>query len=204
MAALEFEYEALAQGYTLIAGMDEVGRGPLAGPVVTACVILPLEEEAILDGVTDSKKLSPKKRAVLDELIRERAVSFALGRVDEKMIDEINILQATKLAMTEAVLKLSPAPQLVLIDAVKDLPLPMAQKPIIKGDLRSYLIGAASIVAKEARDREMREYDRLYPGYGFAKNMGYGTAEHIRALKEMGPCPIHRRSFLTKILGENP
>ena len=202
MSNLEFEYEALAKGYRYIAGMDEVGRGPLAGPVVTACVMLPLGEEDIIEGITDSKKLSPKKRALLDTMIREKAIAFGLGMVDEQEIDRINILQATKKAMAQAALSLAPAPQLVLVDAVKDLAIPMEQMPIIKGDLRSYLIGAASIVAKEARDAMMKKYDEIYPGYGFAKNMGYGTAEHMQALREMGPCPIHRRSFRTKILGE--
>lgn len=202
MAELIYERQALDQGYVRIAGMDEVGRGPLAGPVVTACVILPLEEDRILEGVTDSKKLSPKRRAQLEAEILAQAEGYALGIVDEKTIDRINILQATRKAMAQAALALEPPPELVLVDAVGGLAIPMTQWPIIKGDLKSYLIGAASIVAKEARDRMMREYDALYPGYGFARNMGYGTAEHISALKRMGPCPIHRRSFLTKILGE--
>lgn len=200
---LDYEREALAAGYGRIAGIDEVGRGPLAGPVVTACVMLPLEEALLIEGITDSKKLSPKKRAALEEKILERG-QWALGMVDEKRIDRINILNATKEAMVQAALGLDPLPDMVLVDAVKNLALPMAQKAIIKGDLNSYLIGAASIVAKEARDRMMKEYDKLYPGYGFAKNMGYGTAEHIAALKTLGPCPIHRASFLTKILGGNP
>lgn len=200
---LDYEKAAMEAGYTCIAGVDEVGRGPLAGPVVTACVVLPLEEALLIDGITDSKKLSPKKRAALEEKIVERG-HWALGIVDEKRIDEINILNATKEAMVQSVLGLDPLPDMVLVDAVKNLALPMAQQAIIKGDLNSYLIGAASIVAKEARDRMMKEYDKLYPGYGFAKNMGYGTAEHIAALKAMGPCPIHRASFLTKILGGNP
>ena len=200
---LDYEKAALEAGYTCIAGVDEVGRGPLAGPVVTACVVLPLEEALLIDGITDSKKLSPKKRAVLEEKIVERG-RWALGIVDEKRIDEINILNATKEAMVQSVLGLDPLPDMVLVDAVKNLALPMAQQAIIKGDLNSYLIGAASIVAKEARDRMMKEYDKLYPGYGFARNMGYGTAEHIAALKAMGPCPIHRAGFLTKILGGNP
>ncbi len=201
MPELTYERQALDQGYARIAGMDEVGRGPLAGPVVTACVMLPLEEDAIITGVTDSKKLSPKRRARLEAEILERATGYALGVVDEGTIDRINILEATRQAMVQAVLSLETPPQLVLVDAVGGLAIPMDQWPIIKGDQKSYLIGAASIVAKEARDRMMREYDALYPGYGFARNMGYGTAEHIDALRRLGPCPIHRRSFLTKILG---
>lgn len=201
MPELTYERQAMEQGYVRIAGMDEVGRGPLAGPVVAACIILPLEEERLIEGVTDSKKLSPKRRSQLEGEILARAEGWALGVVDEGTIDRINILNATRQAMAQAVLSLEPLPQLVLVDAVEGLAIPMAQWPIVKGDLKSYLIGAASIVAKEARDRMMRQYDAQYPGYGFARNMGYGTAEHIAALRRLGPCPIHRRSFLHKILG---
>ena len=201
MPELTYERQAMEQGYIRIAGMDEVGRGPLAGPVVTACVVLPLEEERLIEGVTDSKRLTPKRRARLEGEILARAEGWALGVVDEGTIDRINILNATRQAMAQAVLSLDPPPQLVLVDAVGGLAIPMAQWPIVKGDLKSYLIGAASIVAKEARDRMMRQYDVQYPGYGFARNMGYGTAEHIAALRRLGPCPIHRRSFLHKILG---
>jgi ribonuclease HII len=183
--------------------MDEVGRGPLAGPVVTACVMLPLKDTELIEGVTDSKKLTPKRRAALEKIIYERAIDLSIGWVDEKEIDRINILQATRKAMVQAVETMAIYPELVLIDAVKDLPLRARQWSIIGGDLKSYSVGAASIVAKEYRDRWMKEMDERYPGYGFARNMGYGTPEHIAALKKMGPCPIHRLSFLTNILGES-
>jgi ribonuclease HII len=201
---LEYELAAFSRGYRALAGMDEVGRGPLAGPVAAACVMLPLDTGEGIAGVTDSKKLSPRRRAALAAQILERADCWSLGMVEAGEIDRINILQATRRAMEQAVLTMEHPPDLVLVDAVRDLKLPMAQQAIVKGDLYSYLIGAASIVAKEARDRIMRQYDQIYPGYGFARHMGYGTAEHILALRRLGPCPIHRRSFITKILGGTP
>lgn len=191
---LVFERELLAGGARLIAGMDEAGRGPLAGPVVAAAVIMPLDD--VIPGVDDSKKLTEKKREQLFDEIVKKAVAYKICAVDEKVIDEINILNATKKAMTECVIGLSVRPDIVLIDAVK-LPLDVPTKSIIKGDALSYSIGAASILAKVYRDRLMREYDALYPWYGFAQNKGYGTKDHIDALRSVGPSPIHRRSFIT-------
>ena len=191
---LVFERELLASGARLIGGMDEAGRGPLAGPVVAAAVIMPFDD--IIEGVDDSKKVSEKKREKLfDEIIR-KAVAYKICLADEKVIDEINILNATKRAMTECVQGLSVRPDIVLVDAVK-LALEVPTKAIIKGDALSYSIAAASILAKVYRDRLMREYDLLYPAYGFAKHKGYGTKDHIDALRSVGPCPIHRRSFIT-------
>jgi len=191
---LRFEREELMKGAKYIAGMDEAGRGPLAGPVVAAAVIMPLDE--LIDGVDDSKKVSEKKREKLFDLIIEKAVAYKISVVDEKVIDEINILQATKRAMSECIDGLSVTPDVVLIDAVK-LQAKVPTVPIIKGDALSYSIAAASILAKVYRDRLMREYDKLYPAYGFLKHKGYGTQAHIDALKTFGPCPIHRRTFIT-------
>ena len=191
---LVFERKLLAGGARLIAGMDEAGRGPLAGPVVAAAVIMPLDD--VIPGVDDSKKLTEKKREQLFDEIIKKAVAYKICAVNEKVIDEINILNATKKAMTECVTGLSVRPDIVLIDAVK-LPLDVPTKSIIKGDALSYSIGAASILAKVYRDRLMREYDALYPWYGFAQNKGYGTKDHIDALKSVGPSPIHRRTFIT-------
>lgn len=191
---LVFERELLSGGARLIGGMDEAGRGPLAGPVVAAAVIMPLDD--VISGVDDSKKLTEKKREQLFDEIVKKAVAYKICAVDEKVIDEINILNATKKAMTECVAGLSVRPDIVLIDAVK-LSLDVPTKSIIKGDALSYSIGAASILAKVYRDRLMREYDALYPWYGFAQNKGYGTKDHIDALKSVGPSPIHRRTFIT-------
>ena len=191
---LAFERELLASGARLIGGMDEAGRGPLAGPVVAAAVIMPLDD--IIEGVDDSKKVSEKKRERLfDEIIR-KAIAYRICLADERVIDEINILNATKKAMTECVNGLSVRPDIVLVDAVK-LALEVPTKAIIKGDALSYSIAAASILAKVYRDRLMREYDGEYPEYGFAKHKGYGTKDHIDALRRVGPCPIHRRTFIT-------
>ena len=191
---MKVERELLAEGARLIGGMDEAGRGPLAGPVVAAAVVMPLDE--IIEGVDDSKKLSEKKREMLFDRIIEKAIAYKIVAVDEKEIDRINILQATKKAMTECVLGLSVKPDIVLVDAVK-LALEVPTKAIIKGDALSYSIGAASILAKVYRDRLMRECDKLYPAYGFAKHKGYGTKDHIDAIRMVGPCPIHRRTFIT-------
>ena len=191
---LVFERELLATGAKLIGGMDEAGRGPLAGPVVAAAVVMPLDD--IIPGVDDSKKLTEKKREQLFDLIIQKAIAYKIVAVDEKVIDDINILNATKKAMTECVYGLSVRPDIVLVDAVK-LSLEVPTKAIIKGDALSYSIGAASILAKVYRDRLMREYDALYPWYGFAQNKGYGTKDHIDALKSVGPSPIHRRTFIT-------
>jgi len=181
----------------IIAGIDEVGRGPLAGPVVTACVSIPREK--LILGVDDSKKLSEKKREALFDQLRDAAAYCETCFVSPEVIDEINILQATKRAMETCGAGFSGT---FLIDAVTGLHLPGEIHPIIHGDAISYMIGAASIIAKVERDRYMIELDAKYPMYSFARNKGYGTAEHIAALKEYGPCPEHRRSFIGKILGE--
>ena len=191
---LVFERELLASGAKLIGGMDEAGRGPLAGPVVAAAVVMPLDD--VIEGVDDSKKLTEKKRERLFDEIIKKALAYKIVAVDEKVIDEINILNATKKAMTECGSGLSVRPDVVLVDAVK-LSRDVPTKAIIKGDALSYSIGAASILAKVYRDRLMQEYDAIYPWYGFAQNKGYGTKDHIDALKSVGPSPIHRRTFIT-------
>lgn len=191
---LVFERELLAEGARLIGGMDEAGRGPLAGPVVAAAVIMPLDDP--IPGVDDSKKVSEKKRETLFDLIIQKAVAYKICLADEHVIDEINILNATKQAMTSCVEGLSVRPDIVLVDAVK-LALEVPTKAIIKGDALSYSIAAASILAKVYRDRLMREYDKEYPQYGFAKHKGYGTKDHIEALRTFGPSPIHRKTFIT-------
>ncbi|MBR6643729.1 MAG: ribonuclease HII [Lachnospiraceae bacterium] len=187
-------YEKKYGEYSYICGIDEVGRGPLAGPVVAAAVILPKDCNILY--INDSKKLTEQKREELYDQIMEQAVSVGIGIVSHERIDEINILQATYEAMRQAVGKLSVTPDLLLNDAVTIPELPMKQVPIIKGDAKSISIAAASIVAKVTRDRMMVELDRFYPEYGFAGNKGYGSAVHIQALKEIGPCSIHRRSFI--------
>ena len=187
---LSFDAKWLDLG--LVAGMDEVGRGPLAGDVVTACVVMP-QEPALL-WVDDSKKLSEARREAVYEEIMAHALYVGIGRVGPEEIDRINILEATKAAMRQAAAQV-PA-DVFLVDAVCELGLSGKEISIIKGDAISYAIGAASIVAKVTRDREMRKLDELYPQYGFARNKGYGTAEHIAALKKYGPCPCHRRSFI--------
>ena len=177
-----------------IGGIDEVGRGPLAGPVVTACVVLPKDCSILY--INDSKKLSAAKREELYDTIMKEAVSVGIGVVSEKRIDEINILQATYEAMRQAIAESTVEPEILLNDAVTIPGVNIKQVPIIKGDAKSISIGAASIIAKVTRDRMMVEYDKMYPMYHFASNKGYGSAEHIAALKEYGPCPIHRRSFI--------
>jgi len=198
---LDYERKIIELGYTKIGGIDEAGRGPLAGPVVAACAMMDLSN--IIEGVDDSKRLSHKKRAVLIEMIKDSAISYGVGIVDIKVIEEINILNATKLAMVKAYECMDIKPEYVLCDAVKDLNIPIKQEAIIKGDSLSYSIGAASIIAKETRDDIMIEYDKKYPEYGFAQHKGYGTKQHIAALKKYGPCEIHRKSFLKKILGDS-
>lgn len=192
----EYEHQYEHLGY--VCGIDEVGRGPLAGPVVAAAVILPKDSQILY--LNDSKKLSEKKREELYDVIMEQAVAVALGMVSPARIDEINILQATYEAMREAISKLSVRPAILLNDAVTIPEVTIPQVPIIKGDAKSVSIAAASIIAKVTRDRLMVEYDNMLPGYGFAKNKGYGTAEHIAALKEIGPTPIHRKTFITKFV----
>ena len=189
LIAFDREYRA---GGLVIAGMDEVGRGPLAGNVVTACVVMP-EEPAIL-WVDDSKKLSESRREKVFDEIMAQALYVGIGEVSPEEIDRINILEATRKAMREAARQV-PA-DVFLIDAVTKLGLKGQEITVIKGDASSYSIAAASIVAKVTRDRQMIEMDRLYPEYGFARNKGYGTKEHIEALKRIGPCPAHRRSFI--------
>lgn len=178
----------------LVAGMDEAGRGPLAGPVVAACVIMPLD--SAIDGIDDSKKLSEKKRERLYESIVNSAVAYGVGIVDNRTIDEINILNATKEAMRKAYAEMKTAPTLLLVDAVTGLDLPCKTLSIIKGDAKSYNIAAASIIAKVTRDRMMREYGEKFPEYNFAKNKGYVTAEHIEALVRVGSSELHRKSFI--------
>lgn len=187
-----FEKQLRAQGVTHIAGVDEVGRGPLAGPVVAAAVILP-HDFAELE-VIDSKQLSENMRDKLYDKILSQAISVGVGVVASDVIDDINIYEAARLAMTQAVENLAPAPEFLLVDAMT-LPVETPQTALIKGDARSNSIGAASIVAKVTRDRMMSEYDRTYPGYGFAQHAGYGTQAHLTALKKLGVTPIHRRSF---------
>ncbi|MDP1603172.1 MAG: ribonuclease HII [Legionella sp.] len=174
-----------------IAGVDEVGRGPLAGPVVTAAVIITTP----IPGVTDSKKLSALKRTQIAELIKINAISYALGRAEPAEIDRLNIHQATLLAMKRAIEGLSICPDKVMVDGLFIPPVSMKCEAVVKGDLLVFEIGAASILAKVARDAEMEEMDRLYPGYGFSSHKGYPTEAHRKALMELGPCPIHRRSF---------
>ena len=191
---LEYENQLLEAGNKLIGGIDEAGRGPLAGPVVVAGVIMPLGESDLIDGVNDSKKLSAKKRDKLYDEILAKAIDVQVAVVDNKIIDEINILNATKQGMLQCIEGFSEV-DCVLIDAVK-LDTSVRTLSIVHGDALSYSIAAASIVAKVTRDRMMEEFDKSYPQYGFAKHKGYGTAAHIAALKQYGPCPIHRRSFI--------
>ncbi len=189
MMAFDLPYKT---GGTVVAGMDEVGRGPLAGNVVTACIVMPAEP--VIPWIDDSKKLSESRREKLFDQIMENALYVGIGEVSPAEIDEINILQATKKAMRAAASSI-PA-DIFLIDAVTGLGLKGREIPVIKGDASSYSIAAASIIAKVVRDRQMIEADAMYPEYGFARNKGYGTKEHIEALKKYGPCPIHRRSFI--------
>ena len=188
------KYEKEYDTYTYICGIDEVGRGPLAGPVVAGAVILPKDCDILY--INDSKKLSAAKREELYDIIMEQAVATGLGTIGPDRIDEINILQATYEAMRQAIAQLSPQPDLLLNDAVTIPKVTIPQVPIIKGDAKSISIGAASIIAKVTRDRMMVYYDSIYPEYGFASNKGYGSAEHIAALKAYGPTPIHRRTFI--------
>ena len=189
----EYEYKYWEK-YDFIGGIDEVGRGPLAGPVVTACVVLPKDCDILY--INDSKKLSASKRDELYEEIMAKALSVSIGVVSEARIDEINILQATYEAMRQAIAECKVQPQILLNDAVTIPGVTIPQVPIIKGDAKSISIGAASIIAKVTRDRMMVEYEDIYPEYHFASNKGYGSQEHIEALRKYGPCPIHRRSFI--------
>lgn len=190
----KMENELYAHGYNYVGGADEVGRGPLAGPVVCAAVVLPKDCDII--GIDDSKKLSEKKREELYDKIIEKAIAYKIEYVFQDEIDEINILQATKKCMAKAINGLSVKPDMMLIDALDKLDINCPSKGIVHGDALCYSIGAASIIAKVTRDRFMVDMAEMYPEYGFAKNKGYGTKEHMDALRKIGPCPIHRKSFI--------
>lgn len=193
------ETELYGKGFEYICGIDEAGRGPLAGPVVVAGVIMP--KDSMIEGVNDSKKVSEKKREKLYDIILEEAISYSVAIIGQDVIDDINILNATKQGVTKVVEELDVKPNLILVDALthintKGIP----YDSIIKGDAKCYNIAAASIIAKVTRDRIMRQWDEIYPQYGFINHKGYGTAKHIEALKEYGPCPIHRRSFIKNFI----
>ncbi len=198
-AMCSYEDEAYEKGYEIIAGIDEAGRGPLAGPVVSAAVIL--RRGSFIEGLNDSKKLTPQKRDKLYDIIMKNALSVGVGIVDEKVIDEINILNATKVAMKQAVEKLIINPDILLTDAVKLSEVKIPQISIVKGDAKSVSIAAASVIAKVTRDRFIEKMDSEYPQYGFSKHKGYGTKEHIEAIKKYGICPIHRVSFTKNFVG---
>ena len=190
---LSFERQACSNGFQLVAGIDEAGRGPLAGPVVAAAVILPAD--LFIKGVNDSKKLSPDTRERLFDTIMSQAISVGIGMGSPELIDRINILQATRHAMLTAVTQLDPQPDYLLIDGISTISSPISQRTIKKGDSLSLSIAAASIIAKVTRDRLMRELDGIYPGYGFSGHKGYGSALHMEAIRRLGPCPIHRLTF---------
>lgn len=193
------DYEKKFSEKTVIAGIDEVGRGCLAGPLVCACVVMPLELNNIIDGVNDSKKLTPKKREFLNNLILQKALDYSIVEVDQSTIDEINILQATKLGMKKAFENINIKVDLVLTDAVK-IDIDKNQENIIKGDEKSYNIACASIIAKVYRDNLMNTLHTKYSQYGFSKNKGYGTKDHIENLLTLGACPLHRKTFIGKII----
>ncbi len=197
-----FDLQFVKDGKILIAGVDEAGRGPLAGPVCVASVIMPLETDKIITGVNDSKKLTEKKREMLFDEIINTAIDYKIEFVSEKEIDDINILNATKQGMKRAICGLKSKPDLVLIDAV-NLDVEIPTESIIKGDAKSYNIAAASILAKVSRDRLMLKLDAKYPEYNFKKHKGYGTKEHIENLKKFGKCEIHRNSFIKNFVGDN-
>ena len=199
MDKLIYERKHLEDGKKYIAGVDEVGRGPLAGPVVCASVIMPLDD--IIEGVDDSKKLSEKKRQALYEIIKSKAIAYSICEVSQMEIDQINILNAVKECMVGAVKGLSIKPDITLVDGV-DTHLPINAEYIVKGDLKSYTIGCASILAKVYRDNLMKELANEYPEYGFEKNKGYGSKTHIDKIKEIGPCKIHRRTFIKNFWGK--
>jgi len=193
LSLYHFELQARSRGFQQIAGIDEAGRGPLAGPVVAAAVIL--DPDHPIEGVNDSKKLSEKRREQLFELIMTHAVAVGIGLADAKTIDRINILQATRQAMLEAAQTPPCSPDYLLIDGITTIASPLPQQTLKQGDSRSASIAAASIIAKVTRDRLMLDYDCLYPAYGFARHKGYGSAAHLAALQQHGPCPIHRMTF---------
>lgn len=194
----DYDKKLLNENVKMIAGMDEVGRGPLAGPVVTCCLIMPYDN--MIDGVYDSKKITAKKRDELYDKILSTALDCSITMETNEVIDEINILQATKKSMEHSFKELKVKPDLLLVDAVKGLNVDVETKPIIKGDATSYAIACASIVAKVYRDRLMDEYAKVYPEYAFEKNKGYGTKAHIEGLKKFGKCPIHRNSFISNFV----
>ena len=205
----KIEEELYLQGTTSIAGIDEAGRGPLAGPVVVACVVMP--RESMIEGVNDSKKVSEKKREKLYDEITQEAIAYGVGIISQEEIDKINILNATKEGLTLAIKEMEKdlkekqrgfeKPEIILVDALTKIDTDhIPYRSIIKGDAKSYSIAAASIIAKVTRDRIMREWNEVYPMYGFAKHKGYGTASHIAAIKEYGLCPLHRRSFVKNIV----
>lgn len=195
----KIEDDLYAQGTNYICGIDEAGRGPLAGPVVVASVIMP--KDSMIEGVNDSKKVSEKKREKLYEEIIENAISYSVGIVDQKEIDRVNILNATKAGLTQSIKGLNVKPDIILVDALKGIDtLGIPYNSIIKGDAKCYSIAAASIIAKVTRDRIMRQWHEIYPQYNFIQHKGYGTAAHIAAIKEYGLCPLHRLSFVKKII----
>lgn len=199
LLTMEKEMEIRAKGFTAVCGIDEAGRGPLAGPVVAAAVILP--EDIQLPGVNDSKKITEKKREILFDFVKEHALAYGIGEASETEIDEINILQATFLAMRRALEQLTVRPEIALIDGNRETDFGVPCKTVIKGDSLSANIAAASVLAKVTRDNWMMEAAEKYPGYGFEIHKGYGTKAHYAALEKLGPCPIHRRSFLKKLYG---
>ena len=195
----EYENQLRSKGFEFICGIDEAGRGPLAGPVVVASVIMPAD--SIIEGVNDSKKVSEKKREKLYDLILEEAISYGVGIIGQDEIDDINILNATKKGLTMSLKELDKKPDLIIVDALTHIDtLGIPYESIIKGDAKCYSIAAASIIAKVTRDRIMREWDKVYPQYGFATHKGYGTAAHIQAIKEYGPCPLHRKTFIKNFI----
>ena len=197
-----YDEQVRAEGYSALCGVDEAGRGPLVGPVVAAAVILPPDFQ--LEGINDSKKLSEKKREALFDVIKERAVAYGIGMADHKEIDEMNILQATFLAMRRAVEAMGVTPEMVLVDGNQDPKLGLPTRTVVKGDATSASIAAASILAKVTRDRILIDMDKEYPQYHFAKHKGYGTKDHYAQLMEHGMCPYHRRTFLKKLNGVLP
>ena len=195
----EMENNLYSKGMNYICGIDEAGRGPLAGPVVVASVIMP--KDSMIEGVNDSKKISESKREMLYEKIIEEAVSYGVAIIDQKEIDELNILNATKKALTTSLKELKVRPDIILVDALDRIDtLQIPYQSIIKGDAKAYSIAAASIIAKVTRDRIMRQWDEIYPQYGFERHKGYGTAAHIAAIKEYGICPLHRLSFVKNFI----
>lgn len=194
-----YENELREKGFKYICGIDEAGRGPLAGPVVVASVILP--ENSMIEGINDSKKVSEKKREKLYDLIIEEAISYGVGIIGQDEIDDINILNATKKGLTLSLQELTKRPDLIIVDALSKInTLGIPYESIIKGDAKCYSISAASIIAKVTRDRIMREWDKVFPQYGFATHKGYGTSAHINAIKEYGICPIHRKTFVKNFI----